>query len=148
MTALGKVGRQGKRIGVFLLGTLVVLAGIALLALPGPGVVVIIVGLLILATEFDWAQRLLDIVVERAADAVRKLQESKGGRIMLALSGVVLIAAGIVVIVVFPSFIVAGISLIIAGVIGLATLHPRVQQWIDDKALSGTNQVDDVPSRG
>ena len=146
MSALGKIGRQGKRIGIFVVGVLVVGAGIALLALPGPGVVVIIVGLLILATEFDWAQRLLDIVVERAADAVSKVQESKSGRIMLALSGIVLIVAGIVVIVAFSQFLIAGIGLIVAGVIGLCTLHPRVQAWIDEKALTGTNTTDDVPA--
>ena len=31
-----------------------------MLALPGPGVLVIILGLVILATEFAWAERMLD----------------------------------------------------------------------------------------
>ena len=39
------------------LGFTVVGAGVAMLALPGPGVVVIIVGLAIRATEIAWAER-------------------------------------------------------------------------------------------
>ena len=33
------------------------LAGFAMLVLPGPGIIVIILGLAILATEFAWAER-------------------------------------------------------------------------------------------
>ena len=65
----------------------VLLAGVAMLALPGPGMVVIIVGLVILATEFAWAQRLLDIAVEKVAAANSRAQESRHGKRMLAASG-------------------------------------------------------------
>jgi hypothetical protein len=41
------------------IGTSVVLLGIALLLLPGPAFLVIPAGLAILASEFVWAQRLL-----------------------------------------------------------------------------------------
>lgn len=41
-------------------GTLVLLFGIALLALPGPGLLVMAAGLSILAIEFQWAKRWLD----------------------------------------------------------------------------------------
>lgn len=40
-------------------GMTVLLTGVALLVLPGPGIVVILIGLAILATEFAWAQRRL-----------------------------------------------------------------------------------------
>jgi uncharacterized protein (TIGR02611 family) len=40
-------------------GVTVLVIGAALLVLPGPGIVVILVGLAILATEFAWAQRRL-----------------------------------------------------------------------------------------
>lgn len=45
---------------VLLVGGTVVGIGIALLVLPGPGILVIFVGLAILATEFVWARRYLD----------------------------------------------------------------------------------------
>ena len=54
------IGRNAKRIAVFIAGVAVVVAGVAMLVLPGPGLVVIILGLAILATEFAWAERALD----------------------------------------------------------------------------------------
>lgn len=44
---------------VLVAGSATVLAGIAMLVLPGPGVLVIFAGLGLLATEFAWAARLL-----------------------------------------------------------------------------------------
>ena len=46
-----------KRFFIALMGGTVVLIGIALLVLPGPGMLVIAGGLAILATEFLWARR-------------------------------------------------------------------------------------------
>lgn len=54
------------RVVVFMVGTAVIGAGIAGLVLPAlPGWVLIIVGLGLLATEFAWAERLLDRVKDR-----------------------------------------------------------------------------------
>jgi uncharacterized protein (TIGR02611 family) len=44
---------------VGLVGVLVVLGGFALIPLPGPGWLIVFTGLAILATEFEWAERLL-----------------------------------------------------------------------------------------
>jgi Putative transmembrane protein (PGPGW) len=63
------IGRNGKRVGVTIAGFLVLLAGAAMLVLPGPGIVVIIAGLAILATEYVWAQRLLRLAKEKANQA-------------------------------------------------------------------------------
>lgn len=60
------------RIGVLTVGGLVVAAGIALLALPGPGWATIFIGLMILASEFAWARRSLDWTKERARIAHEK----------------------------------------------------------------------------
>lgn len=48
-----------RRILVSVIGGTIVLIGIALLILPGPAFIVIPLGLLILASEFAWARRLL-----------------------------------------------------------------------------------------
>ena len=48
--------RQAKRLVVLLVGLTVLLFGLVLLFLPGPGVLVIITGLLILSAEFAWAR--------------------------------------------------------------------------------------------
>jgi uncharacterized protein (TIGR02611 family) len=48
------------RLGVAVLGGAIALLGLALVPLPGPGWLIVFVGLGILATEFAWAERLLD----------------------------------------------------------------------------------------
>ena len=60
--------RAAKVVGGF--GLLV--AGIAMLALPGPGWIAIFAGLTLLATEFDWAQRLLDRLKRAAGRFYRR----------------------------------------------------------------------------
>jgi hypothetical protein len=53
------------RIARVLAGTLVTLAGVAMLVLPGPGLVVIALGLALLAQDVPFARRLLDKVRAR-----------------------------------------------------------------------------------
>ena len=62
---------QAKRLIVMMIGFTVLAAGIAMIVLPGPAVVVIPVGLAILATEFIWARKLLVSAKERL-DCMRK----------------------------------------------------------------------------
>lgn len=50
------------RVLVFLIGLLLVLGGLALVPLPGPGWLVVILGLIVWASEFVLAQRVLDWV--------------------------------------------------------------------------------------
>jgi uncharacterized protein (TIGR02611 family) len=133
------IGRNAKRMLIFILGVSVLLAGVAMLALPGPGVVVIIVGLVILATEFTWAERALDKTTERAAGAATKVTSNKSGQLALAASGIGMIGAGVLVAMFFSQFVLVGISIAIAGAIGLGTLHPKVQSWIDEKANTPSN---------
>ncbi len=77
------IGRNGKRVAITIAGFAVLLAGLAMLVLPGPGIVVIIAGLAILATEYVWAQRLLKLAKEKANQAkdaiLRKKTEEKSG---------------------------------------------------------------------
>lgn len=57
------------RFAVLIVGSVVILAGIAIAPLPGPGPMVLgPIGLAILATEFEWARRLLVRVKSGAAD--------------------------------------------------------------------------------
>jgi uncharacterized protein (TIGR02611 family) len=48
------------RIAVGLIGSLIVAAGIVAIPLPGPGWLIVLGGLFVLATEFSWAERLLE----------------------------------------------------------------------------------------
>jgi uncharacterized protein (TIGR02611 family) len=67
----GFLARYGKRILVIISGSAVVIAGVALLVLPGPGFLVIFTGLAILSSEFEWADRMRERVKERAEQAAK-----------------------------------------------------------------------------
>jgi uncharacterized protein (TIGR02611 family) len=56
-----------RKVAVLIVGTAVLVIGVALVVLPGPSFLVIPAGLAILATEFDWARRLLRYAKDRAA---------------------------------------------------------------------------------
>jgi uncharacterized protein (TIGR02611 family) len=72
------VRRSGKRIAVTVAGGSLVIVGVALLVLPGPGLLVIILGLGILATEYVWAERLLKMAKEKATQARDKVLRKSG----------------------------------------------------------------------
>ena len=79
----GFIARNSKRVAITIAGFAVVLAGVAMLVLPGPGIVVIIAGLAILGTEYVWAQRLLRIAKEKAnqaKDAILRKKEEEAER--------------------------------------------------------------------
>lgn len=61
--------RNGKRIGVTIVGLVLVLGGLVLMVLPGPGVLLLIAGLAVLATEYVWAQRMLNYAKRKATQA-------------------------------------------------------------------------------
>jgi tellurite resistance protein TerC len=60
------LSRVARKVGVSVGGGALLLAGVAMLVLPGPGLVVIIAGLALLATEFAWARRPLAAMKTRA----------------------------------------------------------------------------------
>ena len=51
---------HGYRVGVGIVGGIIVVLGLATIPLPGPGWLTVIAGLFVLATEFTWAERLLE----------------------------------------------------------------------------------------
>jgi uncharacterized protein (TIGR02611 family) len=63
------LGRSAKRVVVAGVGGGLVVVGLILLVLPGPGVVLLIAGLAVLATEFAWAKTALVVAKRKARDA-------------------------------------------------------------------------------
>lgn len=57
---MGKTAAGAKKIGIGIVGGIVLAAGIIMIPYPGPGWLVVFAGLAILAQEFAWAQRILD----------------------------------------------------------------------------------------
>jgi uncharacterized protein (TIGR02611 family) len=77
------------RLGVTVTGPLVVLVGVAMLVLPGPGLVVMAAGTALLALEYEWARALLGLA-GRAASWVRRAalpKDGSAGRRLLGLTG-------------------------------------------------------------
>ncbi|WP_051766947.1 TIGR02611 family protein [Saccharothrix syringae] len=80
------------RVGVGVVGGLVLVAGVVMIPYPGPGWLVVFAGLAILATEFAWAGRLLRFA-KRYYDAwVAWLKRQH-----VAVKALVLVATGLVV---------------------------------------------------
>jgi len=71
------IGRNGRRIAVSVAGFALVLAGLAMLVLPGPGLLVIIAGLAVLATEYVWAQRALNYAKLKGEQAKNRVLRRK-----------------------------------------------------------------------
>jgi tellurite resistance protein TerC len=61
--------RLARKIAVAIAGTSLLVAGVALIALPGPAIVVIPLGLTVLGTEFLWPRRLVRSMKERLQHA-------------------------------------------------------------------------------
>ncbi|MER7485420.1 TIGR02611 family protein [Streptomyces sp. NPDC126497] len=83
------------QVGVFIVGLAVVVAGIIMLPLPGPGWVVIFGGMAIWATEFVWAQLVLRWTKRKVTEAAQRALDPKVRRrnIILTSAGLVIIAA-------------------------------------------------------
>jgi tellurite resistance protein TerC len=64
--------KQVRRVAIGVIGFTVLLIGIAMIATPGPAILVIPLGLAILATEFIWARRLFNKVKGPLKDKARR----------------------------------------------------------------------------
>jgi len=79
-----------KRYSIATVGFLVLAIGVLLMPLPGPGVLIVLLGVLILATQFEWAERRVEQVrraaLRGAADSVKTWP-----RIFVSVLGVVVL---------------------------------------------------------
>ena len=89
-------GRLAWRTGVAVLGVAVIVAGIILLPLPGPGWLIIFAGLGLLATEFEWAARLLHFARTKvSAWTTWVATQPRPVQALLGLAGLVVLAAAV-----------------------------------------------------
>lgn len=77
-TLLRFIWRSGKRASVFVLGVALLTVGLIMFVTPGPGIVLVVAGLAVLATEFAWAEHLLDKAKKQAARAGQSAQRVPG----------------------------------------------------------------------
>src|SRR5918997_4626388 len=123
-----------KKIVFGLGGGLLLVAGVALLVLPGPGLLLVLAGLILLANAFPAVQRFVAPVRTRAMAAMEESVSSPVRIVFAVGTGLVLIAAGVVW-GLYPTLPLGGwatgVRLIISGLILVGLLvvsHRRVQQ--------------------
>jgi|SRR5215208_2448195 len=79
------------RIAFAVVAVLIILVGIALVPLPGPGWLIVAVGVSMLALEFDRAERLLERILDRV-EATRETLSRTQQILLVALGAVVTFA--------------------------------------------------------
>lgn len=77
-------------------GFTVLLAGLAMLVLPGPALAVIPIGLFLLALEFQWAETWLERSIAQADKAKQRAAETSTLTRVVTAGGTVLAIAGVV----------------------------------------------------
>jgi uncharacterized protein (TIGR02611 family) len=87
-------GRLTLRIGVGVLGALVIALGIILIPFPGPGWAIVILGLAIWAIEFTWARKLLDFTKRQVQGWTRWIgRRSWPVRALIGIVGLLFVGA-------------------------------------------------------
>ncbi len=123
--------RAVRRVLVTVLGVAVLGFGVVLLALPGPGVLVIALGFFILSWEYDWARRRFETARRKAAELAQQAVAKPWSTVLSILASLGLVALGVaegmVSALPFSSWWTGG-SLIFGGVVALATILVSLSQ--------------------
>jgi Putative transmembrane protein (PGPGW) len=89
-------GAAAKRIVLEVVGWALVVAGIAALVLPGPGLLMLAAGLVVLSQEYEWAERRLEPIKKKALRGAAEGVETWLRVAMSTTFALVLIACGVV----------------------------------------------------
>ena len=134
-----------RRTGSEVLGWTLVVVGLVLLVLPGPGTLLLLAGVALLAPHYAWARQAMDHLHDAAVEAAHKSVQTKRGIAWSALSASALVAVGVVWLLEppIPEFAVwrlefgptlpggraAGIGLLLSGIVALAVLGYSIHRW-------------------
>lgn len=100
--------RLARRVLFGTAGTLLLVVGVAGLVLPGPGLLIMFAGIAVLSLEFEWAERRVDYIRDKAMDAA-EYGVATWPRILISVAG--------------------GLGVVVAGVIWI--VDPRIPTiWI------------------
>lgn len=89
-------GRLTWRVGVSVVGVVLIVGGIVLLPLPGPGWLIIFAGLGVLATEFEWAARLLRFARAKVSAWTSWVKSRpRPVQLLIGLAGLIVLAAAV-----------------------------------------------------
>ena len=134
-----------RRTGSEVLGWSLVVLGLALLVLPGPGILALVAGVALLAPHYEWARRILDPLHDHAVEAAKEGVSTRG-RVLVGAAGVLwIMALGVVWLISpripefsllgwdigprLPGGSAAGVGLLASGIAGGALLAYSVKRW-------------------
>jgi uncharacterized protein (TIGR02611 family) len=84
-----------KRIGLEIVGWVLVVAGLAALVLPGPGLLMLAGGLVILSQQYEWAERRVEPIKRRALQGAAESVETNARVAMSTAFALALMACGV-----------------------------------------------------
>lgn len=116
-----------KRFAVTIVGAALLVLGAALMVLPGPGILIIVAGLAVLATEYVWARRLLKTARGKAEEVQEATVASPVRTGLTVLFGVGLLGLGLTMVLLrdvdlpFWSPVTGGILAVTAAILLVTT---------------------------
>ena len=84
-----------KRVALEVVGWLLVVAGLAAIVLPGPGLLLLAAGLFVLSQQYEWAERRVDPILDRALIGAATGVESAWKVALSLLFALGLVACGV-----------------------------------------------------
>ena len=129
-----------KTAAIAILGSVLLIGGISLLVLPGPGFVLVAAGLTILATRFEWAKLPLNYAKGKAEQGIRGVQQHWLHASVAVVSAVALGGVGVLVLAgvdipflgTFTAIVLIVSGLTLLGTVLYARFRPQPDQrpWI------------------
>lgn len=135
--------RQVKRGAVTLLGFGLIGLGGAFLFLPGPGFLIIVAGLAVLASEYVWARNALDKAKSKAEEAAAASVKTPLRTVGTVLLGSAMLGAGVLFAVVDRLPFSGYITGVFIGLSGIVVLTTTYLQWRNAKVLAGGVTADE-----
>jgi hypothetical protein len=133
--------RLARRIAITVAGSALVALGAVLLVAPGPGFLVIALGLLVLGVEYEWARRRFEQARDKAVDLADQAAANRLSATFSVLFGLGMLALGVAMIVTesLPasgwatgvSVIVGGLAILATIIYSLVTARQRQNSWSD-----------------
>lgn len=139
------MSRWFRRTGSEVLGWTLAAIGVVLLVVPGPGMLLILAGVALLAPHYAWARRAMDRLHDAVIEAAHEGVQTKKRIAWGVLSAGALVASGVAwlldptipvfhvwILTIGPSLpggMAAGIGLLASGIIGLLALAYSVHRW-------------------
>jgi uncharacterized protein (TIGR02611 family) len=125
-------------VAVTVVGSVLLVAGVVALVLPGPGMLLCLLGLVVLSREYAWARRSLRWARVTSQQSVARSSSSRTATVLSELGGLALAVVGLAELVVGLPLLgtVTASLLILSGAVVVATTAWARRQYVRG-ALSG-----------